>query len=310
MGTYNREGYVREALDSVFAQTYPNLEIIVVDNASTDRTVEVVRSYGERVRVITRDVNSGTCSVTRNEASRAAAGDYVAFLDSDDAWYPEKIARQVQFMQDHPDIPLSHTYCHLMDEASRVYGIRHENAIPPTGRVMPQLLGRCFITISSVMITRELYRTMGPFREELPFGQLGEDYDFFLRVAAGHPIGFLPEPLVKYRKSQSSITHGNWRATPKPIPFLWEVLQAPDGYYDGVSRGDREAAYLAACAENARHWRMHGFPARSAWAAAQGIRANLFDLASWAELFRGVVGGSVRAVRRPPGSKQPVVKVQ
>ena len=74
IGTYNREATIRECLDSVLAQTYPNLEVVVVDNASTDRTVEILESYGGRVRVIKRQVNSGMCSTTRNQAVKAATG--------------------------------------------------------------------------------------------------------------------------------------------------------------------------------------------------------------------------------------------
>ncbi len=293
-GTYNREDYLRECLDSVFAQTFQDFEVVIADNASTDGTVALAESYGPRVRVMRRRENSGTCSTTRNEAVRAARGTYVAFLDSDDAWLPEKLAKQVAFLDAHPDIPLCHTYARVIDEHSRPAGIRHEGGIPPTGRVVPQLLEHCFITISTTMIRRSLYDEVGPFREDPPFGKSGEDYDFFLRVAAGHPVGFLPEVLAHYRKSTAGITHGNWRATPKPLIALQAFLREPDGRYPGISRAELRQTLVRACRENARFWSGQGHPGRALWSAGVGLREAPWDPGLLAALARGLAMGVVR----------------
>jgi len=274
IGTFNREDYIRECLDSVFAQTYENYEVVIADNASTDRTVEIAESYGSRVRVIRRSENSGTCSTTRNEAVRNARGDYVAFLDSDDSWLPDKLLKQVAFMGKFPDVPLCHAYAEVIDENSVSQGIRHEGAIPTTGRIIDDLLEHCFITISSVMIRRALYVEIGPFREDPPYGQSGEDYDFFMRVAGRYPIGFIPEVLIRYRKSSAGITHGNWQATPKPLVFLREVARAPDAAYPGISRRMRKAAFVNACRINSDYWLGQGDPGKARWAAAQGWKSQ------------------------------------
>lgn len=272
IGTFNREDYIRECLDSVFHQTYPNFEVVIADNASTDHTVEIAESYGPRVRVIRRTENSGTCSTTRNEAVRGAQGDYVAFLDSDDAWLPDKLTKQIAFMESNPDIPLCHTYAEVMDEHSKTCGIRHEGGIPETGCIIDSLLDHCFITISSVMIRRHLYFEVGPFREDPPYGKSGEDYDFFMRVAGRYSIGFIPDVLIRYRKSSAGITHGNWRATPKPLLFLREVARAPDHHYPGITAERRRAAYLSACRINAQYWIGQGCPSRARWAAEEGLQ--------------------------------------
>ena len=287
IGVYNREDYIREALDSVFAQTYPNIEVIVVDDASTDRSLEIIRKeYGSRIQLICRDRNSGMCPVTRNQAIRAGRGELIALLDSDDAWYPGKIAAQVAFMESNPAVPLCHTSVHVMDETSRVYGTRHEGRIPPTGDYFEALLEHCWITISSVMMRRSLYDETGAFNETLPYGKLGEDYEYFLRVASRHPIGFLPEPLGRYRKSRAGITHGNWRALPKSVPLYEALIDRPDVWGSRVTKERMVRRTVDAALENAGHWSHHGFPGRAAWSAWQAAKHAPANPAAWAALAR------------------------
>ena len=95
IGAYNRKDYIRECVDSVLAQTWPDREIIVVDDASTDGTREILQAYGDSIRLILRETNSGICPITRNQAAAAARGEYVAFLDSDDLWPPARLQRQL-----------------------------------------------------------------------------------------------------------------------------------------------------------------------------------------------------------------------
>ena len=134
IGAYNRKDTIRACVDSALAQTWPDREIVVVDDASTDGTREILQSYGDAIRLILRDANSGICPITRNQAAAAAKGEYVAFLDSDDVWYPEKLAKQVAFLEAHPEVPLCHTLCDVIDAQSRVVGVRHGlGVVPATG---------------------------------------------------------------------------------------------------------------------------------------------------------------------------------
>ena len=154
IGAYNRKDTIRECVDSALGQTWPNKEVVVVDDASTDGTREILEEYGNRIRLIWRETNSGICPVTRNQAAEASNGEYVAFLDSDDVWYPEKLQKQVAFLESHPDVPLCHTLCHVLDGASRVVGVRHgAGVVPSTGWIFDRLLDHCWITISTVMVT-------------------------------------------------------------------------------------------------------------------------------------------------------------
>lgn len=291
IGTYNRADWITECLDSVAAQTYRPLEVVVADNASTDDTVAIIRRHPVAARIEVRASNSGFCSTTRNLAVRQARGRYVAFLDSDDAWEPDKVARQVAFLEQHPEIPLCHTLVRLMDETSRLGGIRHEGRVPPTGDCFEALLEHCWITISSVMIRRELYDDYGPFTEALPFGKMGEDYEFFLKVAARHPIGLIGEPLVRYRKSTSAITHGNWRGTPSAFPFFQALLDRPQVWSARADPARMRQRVAAAALENAEFWGHRGRPGRAAWFGLQAVRYAPAAPGAWWSLLRDTTRG-------------------
>ena len=286
IGTYNRARYLRECLDSVFAQTYRSLEVVVADNASTDATVEIVRGYGDRIRLIQRQANSGLCSTTRNAAVRAARGDYVAFLDSDDAWHPDKLAQQVRFLEDRPAIPLCHAYCRVMDADSRAHGIRHEGRIPPTGPYFAALLEHCWITISSVLMRRSLYAECGPFTETLPYGRSGEDWEFFLKTARKYEIGFLPEVLALYRKAGEGISGGDWRGVPEAFPFLLCLRKRTDLWGGLVPPGRIDALVRQAALASSQYWRDRGRGGRAAYFPAQWLVRRPFCGPAWAELAK------------------------
>ena len=275
IGAYNREDYIQECIDSVLAQTYTNLEIVIVDDASTDRTLELLESYGDKIRLIRRSTNSGVCSITRNEACQAATGTYIALLDSDDKWYPEKVAKQVAFMEAHPEIPLCHPYCEVINDASEVVCVRHQDAIPPTGPYFDHLLKHCWITISMVMFRPEIFeRVGGGFKAEAPFGYLGEDYEFFLRVAKIADIGFIPEVLGGYRKSDQNITFGNWRALPESVPFYQAILNKTTIWEGKLTRTQMADVVYEHCRTNFHHWRYQRDWIKAFYFVIQGLRCR------------------------------------
>ncbi len=286
IGVFNREGTIRECLDSIFAQTYGNLEVIVADNASTDGTVEIVRSYGPRIRMVRRETNSGMCSTTRNMAVREARGEYIAFLDSDDSWHPEKLAHQIRFMEANPTIPLCHTYCNVMDAESRLLGIRHEGRLPPTGRYFDALLDHCWITISTVMMRRHLYEECGPFTEALPYGRSGEDYEFFLKVARRYEIGLVEEVLANYRKAGEGISGGDWRAVPCAFPFRC-CLRKREDIHGGLASPRRLDQMIEhAAIESSQYWRDRGHGWRAVYFPARWLCHRPFWWAGWTEVAK------------------------
>lgn len=275
IGAYNRKETIRECVDSVLAQTWENKEVVVVDDASTDGTREVLQEYGERIHLICRDSNSGICPVTRNQAARASKGKYVAFLDSDDVWYPEKLEKQVGFLEANPDIPLCHTLCNVIDRDSKVVGVRQPlETIPKTGWIFDRLLDHCWITISTVMVRRSLFSEIGRFNEGEPYGKLGEDHEFFLRVAKKHPIGLVEEILAGFRKAGQGITANNWKANPEPVPLFQALLKRRDIWEGVVSRHRMVHALTDKCNENAWFYRSRGEYKRAWWFVRQALRAD------------------------------------
>lgn len=286
IGAYNREKYIRECVDSALSQSWPNKEIIVVDDASTDGTRDILKSYGSSIRLILRDQNSGICPITRNEAIGAASGDLIAFLDSDDVWYAGKLEKQVEFLLAHPNIPLVHTLSNVINASSAIVMARHdESLVPQTGMIFDQLLIHCWITISSVMARRWLFSTVGLFNADPPYGYLGEDLEFFLRVAKSYPIGLVSERLTGFRKAGQGITAKNWRSGPEPVPLFQALLKRRDIWQECATLPRMKRALTDKCDENAYYWRQKRCFSRAAWNAWQSIRAAPLDMRGWKHLM-------------------------
>ena len=192
--TYNRADLVMRALQSVFAQTRPVDEVLLVDDGSTDDTEARVRNaYGDRVRYL-RQSNAGV-SVARNLGLREARGEYIAFLDSDDLWMPDKTRQQLQFLERHPDYGLVLCDVERVTADGRPIDILHRRAaLPLDGRIVSNVLRNPTLVPASAMIRREVYETVGGFDETL---RTAEDLDFHLRVALEWPIGVVEQPLVR-----------------------------------------------------------------------------------------------------------------
>jgi glycosyltransferase involved in cell wall biosynthesis len=205
--TYNCARYVAEAVESVLAQTFADFETIVVNDGSTDNTEQVLEPYRDRILYVAQP-NRGL-SAARNAGIRASSGRHIAFLDSDDQWYPSKLARQVEVLSAHPDYAAVHTDSSAIDAA----GVLRRRAVNPgrqskNGMVFDEFFANntCVALISSVLITRECLDAVGLFDERY-YGC--QDWDLFLKVSAAYPIWYIAEPLVKYRLTPNSLSRGN-----------------------------------------------------------------------------------------------------
>ncbi len=200
MPAYNREGLVGQAIDSVLAQTLADFELLVIDDGSTDRTPEVVSGYADpRIRLVRNDANLGIPR-TRNLGIELARGEYVAMLDTDDLAHPERLEKQVRFLDRHADHALVGSWAWRIDGQGRRSGALRR---PLTAeRVRARLLFRgCFRT-PSVMARRSVisrYR----FSTDFP---VCSDSDFWVRVALDHRGANLPECLISYRMHEGGIT--------------------------------------------------------------------------------------------------------
>jgi len=295
--TWNAARYLRATLDSVFAQTYPRWEIVAVDDGSRDDTLEILRGYGDRIRVLARATNSGTADVPRYEGVEAARGDLVALLDSDDLWRPDKLACQVAFMMEHPDIPLSHHYVRVVDAEGRELHVRHEGIIPATGNCARPLLERCFICTSAVMVRRAAWLA-AQSREQLT--TYGTEWDFFLSIARKHPVGFIPEVLGSYRYFAGSISRKNWRRYPRDVGAM-ERIYDKKLWEDVVSRREMRGMLYEACLESADAHRDRGDAWRSLYFGVKAVPYRPAHPGGWVRLAKGAARACL--ILRPHAGK-------
>ena len=254
--TFNRRKWILRAIASVLNQTRLPDEVIVVDDGSTDKTADAVRAAFPEVRLI-RQKNRGV-SAARNVGIRAAGGEWLAFLDSDDEWKPQKLEKHIAYIRSRPRFRVSQT-----DEI----WIRNGGFVNPMkkhakrgGRFFQDALKRCLVSPSAVMIRRDVFDDVGLFDETLP---ACEDYDLWLRILAREPIGLLPEKLVvkhgghRDQLSRSFIAMDRFR-----VRAILKILRFPN-----LTAADRQAA-LGEVGEKCRiletGYRKHGAPEKAA----------------------------------------------
>lgn len=189
---YNREGWLAQSLSSVVAQTYPHWELFIVDDGSTDGTQQICAQWAARDPRIqwVSQARSGV-SAARNRGVAMGQAPWVAFLDSDDQWKPEKLKRQVQQILESPDLRFFHC-----DEIWIRNGVRvnpHKKHKKSGGQLFLKSLPLCCISPSAALIHRGLFEELGGFREDFT---VCEDYDLWLKVTERDEVGFLDEALV------------------------------------------------------------------------------------------------------------------
>jgi glycosyltransferase involved in cell wall biosynthesis len=187
--TYNRGWIIKEAIDSVLAQDYRDFELIVVDDGSTDNTDGILNSYRGDIMVF-RQENQGV-SAARNRGLAEASGRFIAFLDSDDLWLPQKLFRQVEFFNKNPDAQICQTEETWIRKGVRVNPKKRHKK--PWGMIFEPSLALCLISPSAVMIRRSLFEKVGGFDETLP---ACEDYDLWLRISCRYPVYLIETPLI------------------------------------------------------------------------------------------------------------------
>ncbi len=207
--TYNREYLVQEAIASVLAQGYPALEVLVVDDGSTDNTVSRVGALGPPVRVISIR-HSGWPGLVRNVGIREAHGELIAFLDSDDLWLPGKLRRQLDYLAAHPDIAFVYTDEYVEDQGRRMAWTRFGMDLPRTRVFFHGGSASPCVQVSSVLLRREALETVGVFHEGL---SRYEGVELWGRISERYALGFIEEPLVVYRMRVDAIhlTLDDWR---------------------------------------------------------------------------------------------------
>lgn len=261
--TYNRREDVAIAVSSALAQTHSAQEIIVVDDGSTDGTSEMLwQAYGERLRVL-RTERIGV-SGARNHGMAQARGTYIALLDSDDEWAPDKLERQVLFLEQRGDFEMVLTDVVRMDAARRPLDRLDRRAqIPEDGRVLHHVLRQPALAPSSALFRRTLLDAVGGFDVSLA---TAEDIDFHLRVALRHKIGVIDAPLTRCMRGHAGLS----ALSRTYVDYLFVMNRFVRAHRQEIPAGDRRAALRGAVLRNIR-----GMLATRQWKPALVASARL-----------------------------------
>jgi glycosyltransferase involved in cell wall biosynthesis len=262
--SYNMGQYVCEAVDSVLAQDYPSIEIIVVDDGSTDDTQQRLARYADDPRVtVIHQENQGQ-TVAKNRGLAAARGELIGFCDADNRWLPGKLARQVPILLDRPEIGVVYGDLQLIDGEGK--------PLPPpgtkrySGRITGKLLIDNFVTFNTTLLRAETVRAMNGFDEGL---RMAIDYDLWLRISLEHEFLYLPEPLVAYRIWGGQMSH--------------RTGERMDNFFRLLEKFLREHPGAVTPAEGRRAW-AHSLTTRGLWLASVGRKAE-----AWADYRRALV---------------------
>ena len=298
MNCLNGERYLRQALDSVFAQTYHDWEIVFWDNAGTDASGDIAKSYGEKVRVFGAE-STTSLGQARNLAFARARGELVAMLDVDDLWEPEKLALQVAAFDADPGLALVYCDATLFGESGNE---RTLFACLPhaSGRCFAELLAGNFICTGTMLFKASALAGVSPLFE--PDLHMVMDYYLTLRLAYDHPLGVVERPLVRHRIHAASESSRNWRRFSSELALMLDRLEADlpgvrEGFGPGLDLARRAAdlqlaldAWTAGEILQARralgaHWR------KSALAAVALAGTWLYPFALPAERLRRLKHG-------------------
>ena len=201
IATYNYARFLPTALESALNQTHHDLEVIVVDDGSTDDTPAVVERFLADSRVRYQRVEHLGQPKAKNTGIRLCRAPLIAFLDADDLWRPAKIEKQVALFQADPELGVAYTRRTLMNEAGQL--LEYPEPMCHRGRVLTAMFQTNFICFSSVMVRGKVFEAVGLFDEDL---QLAIDYDLWLRVARQFTFNFVPESLVRYRVGHANLS--------------------------------------------------------------------------------------------------------
>lgn len=200
MPVFNGESFLRGSIESILGQTYSDFEFIIIDDGSTDRSVEIINSYADpRIRLIRQGTNQGLIS-TLNTGISQASGTYIARMDGDDVSLPQRLERQVAFMDEHPEVGVCGTWFR------KINGTRGRVVRPPIGsaEIKSFLLFDCPFAHPSVMLRRLLLDQLGQwYRADY---RHAEDYDLWARLAEVTEFANLPEVLLYYREHAAQVS--------------------------------------------------------------------------------------------------------
>ncbi|MCP1337409.1 glycosyltransferase family 2 protein [Futiania mangrovi] len=218
MPVFNAAPFIAESIGSALGQTFPDVELIVLDDGSTDGSQEAVQSLADDPRV--RIVRSGSSEgpfVLRNRGIGMARGSLIAFLDADDCWHPDKLKRQVAALEAHPEAGLCHTLVQDITEDGKPIPERLIDMSDFQGDCFRQMLRRNGVGNSSVVVPKQVFEVVGCFDESFRYRG---DWEMWVRIAHRFPLIYLNEPLTFYRLHASNVSWNHERLRPYALAVV------------------------------------------------------------------------------------------
>jgi glycosyltransferase involved in cell wall biosynthesis len=296
---FNRVRYLPECLDSVLAQDFPGVEHVLVDDGSTDETPEVLARYraarGDRVRPF-RQENRGQ-SEAWNRCVEEARGEYVAFLDSDDAWLPGKLRREIPLLDADPGAGLLYAALEQVDAEGRPSPVRPSRRATPSGWILPHLLRHNVMNTGTVIVRRALLREAGRFD---PACRYSNDWDMWLRVCLRVRVLYDPVPSCRVRRHADQLTADRERIAEGWVKLLEDNLRR----METLAPEHLPLARRALASHHLRRARRALREGRRADMEASIARARELDSVGLRVLglrFAALLRGGQSSAPRPPG---------
>jgi glycosyltransferase involved in cell wall biosynthesis len=273
MNCFNSAQYLREAIDSVYAQTDGDWAIVFWDNASTDESAAIARSYDQRLRYF-RSERTAPLYAARRLAMEQCRGDYIGFLDCDDVWLPRKLELQLPVFQANPGVGLVHSNAFVMDERGQ-RRLRHVRP-RPSGAVLRELVRDYHLCLPSILISRAICERLA-LQFDAAFHFSG-DADLFMRLAANADVGYLFEPTAMYREHHGSASLASvHRMRQESEMILARLAETCPGFFEnyGVEvaawRNNIEMTVIRTEWRLGRHHELFALARGHAWALAASL---------------------------------------
>ncbi|MGF1491620.1 MAG: glycosyltransferase [Microcoleaceae cyanobacterium] len=221
---YNGEKTIAETIESVLAQSLQDFELIVINDGSTDKTLEVIASFHDpRLRVLSYP-NAGL-SASRNRGIQQASGEYISFIDADDLWTPDKLETQAEALATRPEAAVAYSWTDLIDQSSQF--LAPDSRAQWSGNVYPHiLLGSFPASGSNVLVRRSAFQVVGGFDESL---KSAEDWEMWIRLAARYPFVVVPKAQILYRIAPGSMSTQLDRQEAESLKVIERAFQQAPG---------------------------------------------------------------------------------
>ncbi len=225
LSVYNGEKYLGEAIESILNQTFTDFEFLIVNDGSTDSSLNIIQSYqDERIRVINNEQNIGLTK-SLNKAIRQARGEYIARQDADDISLPNRFEEQIKYFEKHPEVALLGASTYSIDNNGTTIGKRVALSKP----TIKDLLKRNCFSHGSVMFSKGVIAKLGGYNESITYSQ---DYELWLRIAKYYEVGNLTEALCKLRAHDENIRLINWEES--ILYHLFVLRLAESDFYEDI----------------------------------------------------------------------------